>query len=32
LATPYGERGHSKVRSVCGTSCTLPNISELDAW
>ena len=32
FATPYGLRGQNGVVSVCGTSCTLPNISLLDAW
>ncbi len=30
-ATPYGERGQKGVDSVCGTCCTLPNISDEDA-
>ena len=32
FATPYDERGQSSVVSRWGASCTLPNISELDAW
>jgi hypothetical protein len=32
LETAYGERGWKGVFSLCGVSCTSPNISELPAW